>query len=194
MKKVLFLAAWALVWGAGLSTAGAQNADGKADREARRAVMQQRRTERLMKVLELKDSEKEAFLTTYRAYQKELESGMPALAPQKPLRQEDANRKEQKLTDEEATRSLQTHFERQAQRIERMKHQLEVQKKYYAEFAKTLTPAQMLKIFTPQGENAPRHVAGGNRNGGRQPFGGGHRAGGFGGGFGAAEGGSAGME
>lgn len=195
MKKSIFLCAVALLAGAGMNTVNAQNAKSGADREARRAEMLEKRVERMAKVLELKDAEKEAFATTYRAYLAEMASGAPTEEPKEEKAAAADSKKKKTMTDAEATQKIQDNFQRQAQRIERLQKQLEVQKKYYAEFSKTLTPTQLVKIFTMQRADGERsNNAGARNNGARRAPNGGPRGGGFGGGFDGPGGGFGGMD
>ena len=87
------------------------------------------------------------------------------------------------MTDEEVTARIQEAFARQEQQIEQQKARLEIQKKYYAEFSKTLKPQQLIRIFgqqRPQGQRGQQGNQQGQRgNGGRGGFGG--PGGGFGG-------------
>ena len=90
------------------------------------------------------------------------------------------------MSDEEITNRIKGAFERQEKMIEAMQKRLDVQKKYYAEFGKTLKPQQLMKIFGQQrpsqgqrdGQRGPRDGGRGNFGGGRGGFGG---NGGFGG-------------
>ena len=143
------------------------------NRDSRRAEMQARMTERLIKDLKLTDEQKAKFEPIYANYQKELAD----------LRQnqtrEQADQQKKELTDAEATAQLQKVFSRQAEQIQQSQLRLDIQKKYCAELSSVLTPQQLLRVFSPQ-MNRGRQ---GNQQGGRggQNFGGG-RGGGFGGG------------
>jgi Spy/CpxP family protein refolding chaperone len=116
---------------------------------------------------------------------------MFATNQQREQRFEQAERDEKKLSDEEATAKIDENFARQEQQIATMQKRLDVQKKYREEFAKVLTPQQVLRVLTPQRgqgnrEQMQRRNGDGERRGGfeggpRGGFGGGQRGGGFGG-------------
>lgn len=195
--KLILLMALALMGGASVNTVHAQNTNGAANREARKAERVEKRVERMVKALELKEENKEAFSATYRAYLTEMEAvGAPEAAPAEKT-DKGGGKKKQELTEAEATQQVQDLFRKQEQRIERLQKQLEVQKKYYPEFAKVLTPVQILKVYSVQraenGNGAPGHRAPGaggqNRGGNRAP-----RGGGFGGGFDGPGAGFGGMD
>lgn len=154
------------------------------NRESRRAEMQARMTERLIKDLKLTDEQKAKFEPIYQNYLKE----MSALR-QQPTREEADERDKKDLTDEEATTKLQEVFTRQEEQIQQSQLRLDIQKKYCAELSSVLTPQQLLKVFRPQ-QNRNRGGQQGGRGG--QGFGG-PRGGGFGGpgggGFGGPGGG-----
>ena len=92
------------------------------------------------------------------------------------------------LTDDEANARIQEQFTRQEEQIATLQKRLEIQKKYSAEFAKVLTPQQVLKVLTPQ-RNNQRGQQRGQENGQRQGGWQGGGRGGFGGGFGGPGGG-----
>ena len=167
----------------------AQERMSSEDREKAMAERIGKAAERMAKDFDLKDEAKTTFVETYTAYQKE----MFATNQMQGQRQERAGEGEEKkeLSDEEATAKIQEGFERQQKQIETMQKRLEVQKKYSAEFAKVLTPQQVLKVLTPQrgqggrgqgqrGNNGDGERRGGFDGGSRGGFGGGPR-GGFGG-------------
>lgn len=145
--------------------------------------------ERMAKDFDLKDDVRKAFIGIYSDYQKE----MFATNQFQGQRFQQANRGEEKkeLSEEEATAQIKENFERQEQQIVTMQKRLEIQKKYAEEFAKVLTPQQVLKVLTPQrgqgGRDQMQRRQGdgerrGNFEGGpRGGFGGGPRGGGFGG-------------
>lgn len=169
MKKTLFIAVICgfMSWG----TVSAQ---------VNRDEMMNRRAERMADNLGLKDEGKTAFVETYKAYQQELMSARMAGMDPAAMRN---NEKADDLTDEEAKQRIQAQFDRESQQIVNAYNALEVEKKYYTEFAKTLTPKQLMKIFVPQrAERNNRQAMGGQNRGGRMPRGG--QRGGFpGGGF-----------
>ena len=180
------------------------------NRENRRAEMQARQRERLVKDLELTDEQKPKFEETYTRYEAELASlrtqetevdAMSGATAQqessgdkadKKSKKEKKDKKEKKeLTDAEATTQLQAYFDRQTAQLQRQQLRLDIQKKYCAEFSAFLTPQQLVKVFRSgqRGAGDNNRQAGGrdrsgrgNRGGrGGGGFGGGPRGGGFGG-------------
>ena len=136
----------------------------------RRAQMIAQQAEKLAKECDLKDEAKTQFVATYKAYQDELQSTQRNRQWQR-NGQQTAEKK--KLSDEEAQKQVQDYFTRQEENIAQLQKRLEVEKKYLAEFQKTLTPQQLAKIFRQRQQNM-----GGMQNGQRQY---GPRQGGFGG-------------
>lgn len=153
-----------------------------ASAQVDRSEMMNRRAEQLADNLGLKDESKTAFVETYKTYQQELISARMAGIDPSSMRN---NEKTEDLTDEEATKRIQAQFDREAQQIVNAYNALEVEKKYYAEFAKTLTPKQLMQIFVNQprmGRNNRPAMGGQNR--GNRSFRGGQRGGFPGGNFG----------
>lgn len=181
MRKLIILAAFALTF----SSAQAQR--NEEDRAKMRSEMIGKVADRLAKNFELKDDAKADFITTYTEYQNE----MFATNAQRPRPEANENEKKE-LSDAEATAKIQEQFAHQEQQIAQMQKRLEIQKKYYEKFAKTLTPQQLVKVFAqPQRQQGQRGEQGQRFNGEGGPrggFGGGPRGGfggpgGFGGGF-----------
>lgn len=186
--KRLFIFTAIILFGIG-NVCAQQEQRTEEERAQMRTEMVKRVAERTAKDFDLKGDAKEAFLNTYIAYQTEMfqtnQNGM------NPRSQGDESKKE--LTDEEANAKIQEQFARQEEQIATMQKRLEIQKKYQAEFAKILTPQQVLKVFTPRRNNNQRgqqrgqedgqrgQRPGGGFGGGRGGFGG--PGGGFGGGF-----------
>lgn len=146
----------------------------REDMQQRRTEMAGKQAERLAKDFELKDDAKTQFIATYKAYRAELQAAQPE-------RQRMENRdgqevKTKKMTDEEAQKKVDEYFARQEQQISNQQKRLEVEKKFYAEFKKMLTPQQLAKVFTAQRQRQ----GGQQRQGGFGGHGGG-RPGGFGG-------------
>ena len=166
-----------------INNANAQENDG-ADR---RAEMQTRQKERLIKDLKLSDEQRAKFEPIYEKYQTELAS----LRPQRQQTDGETgasaqDKKEKKeLTDAAATARLQDIFTRQETQIQQSQQRLDIQKKYCAEFSSFLTPQQLLRVFQPQ-QNRNRAQMGGRGQGGPR--------GGFGGGFGGPRGGFGGPD
>lgn len=186
MKTSFFMIAFAAMT---LGSINSTNAQTDNDGENRRAEMQTRQKERLIKDLKLSDEQKAKFEPVYEKYQAEL----VALRPQRQQTDGETgasaqqDRKEKKeLTDAAATARLQELFTRQENQIQQSQQRLDIQKKYCAEFSSFLTPQQLLRVFQPQ-QNRVRGQMGGRGQGGRGGFGGGR--GGFGGqgGFGGPE-------
>ena len=135
--------------------------DGK-DRKSdmRREQMMEKRAERLADELELKGDARSEFLVTYKNYQQDLMSHRKT----SPCPADLGGKKESELTEEEAAERIKTEFDRKAQQIVDAYNTLEVDKKYYEVFSKTMSAKQLMKIFVPVRKmNA--------RNGGRQSVG-----------------------
>ncbi len=191
MKRLFFITAIVLL---GIGNLNAQQEQlSEEDRAQMRAQVIQRVAERTAKDFDLKGDAKETFLQTFTAYQTEMFQTNQGGQHQRP--QEGDDKKE--LTDEEANARIQEQFTRKEEQIATLQKRLEIQKKYSTEFAKILTPQQVLKVLTPQ-RNSQRgqqrgqqrsqddnQRQGGWQGGGRGGFGGpgGGFRGGFGGGF-----------
>lgn len=146
--------------------------------QARRAEAVEKRADKLAKDFNLEGDAREAFINTYKAFQKDLQGIRRDRQMQ--LR-EDAEKK--KISEEEAQKQLDEYFSRQEKQLQAQQQRLDIEKKYYAELSKTLTARQLVKIFGRQQGNRP---SGQQRPGGFSPqggHGGGHPGGGFGGGF-----------
>lgn len=178
MKKIIFILSMAAMLFGSINNTNAQDNRG---RESRRAEMQARATERLIKDLKLSDEQKAKFEPIYQNYLKELS----ALRTERQQADENDSKKEE-LTDAVATSRLQAIFDRQAEQIQQSQQRLDIQKKYCAELSGILTPQQLLRVFQPQQQrNGQRGGEGfrggrGGQGGPRGGFGGGQ--GGFGGG------------
>lgn len=180
MKQTIVFAVLALM---SFTAVSAQERMSEEERAKAIAERIEKAAERMAKDFDLKDDKKEAFKTTYVAFQKDMfaTNSRPAHDG------EEAEKKE--LTDAEATAKIQENISRQEQQIAAMQKRLEVQQKYVEEFSKVLTPQQVLKVITPQRMQGQRPQGQrqqgqrGQNTGGRGGFGGGPR-GGFGGGFG----------
>lgn len=152
-----------------------KEADGRA---ARMEQMLEKRAEKMADDLDLKGDARSSFLETYKSFQNEL---MPHRTNFAFPRQE--NKKESEMTDEEAVARVKAEFDRKAQQIVDLYNSLEVEKKYYETFSKTLSAKQLMKIFAPQRESRGRFggTSGRNQSGGRSGnFGGGFPQNGFG--------------
>ena len=182
MKRILLLSFVTIV-----SLSAMAQMPSEEEMQARRAEMIERQADRMAKDLDLKDEAKTNFVTTYKAYQTELMSTMQMRFNQN---REQGERNNKKLTDEEATQQVSEYFKRQEEQITQQLQRLEIEKRYLAEFQKTLTPQQVAKIFTQrqrQGGQGGQRQGGFNRQGGFGGPGGGF--GGPGGGFGGPGGG-----
>ena len=162
MKKTL----WTLILVCFLSCPS----DGMAQRGNRGGQMMERRAEQLADNWKLKGDARTQFLTTYKEYQQELMKHRTSLA-----RPENGDaKKPSEYTDEEANARLTAEFNRKAQGVADAYNRLEVDKKYYEIFSKSLTPQQLVEIFAPVFQFP---AAGGQRRSGRG-FSGGFPAGG----------------
>jgi len=181
--KRLFIVTAIILMGIG-SVSAQQEQRSEEERAQMRAQMIKRVADRTAKDFDLKGDAKEAFLQTFTAYQTEMfQTNMGGLRQHS---QEGDDKKE--LTDDEANARIQEQFTRQEEQIATLQKRLEIQKKYSAEFAKVLTPQQVLKVLTPQ-RNNQRGQQRGQENGQRQGGWQGGGRGGFGGGFGGPGGG-----
>lgn len=175
MKKLFIVSALTFLFVGNVCAQQGQRSE--EDRAQMRAEMIKRVAERSAKDFDLKGDAKEAFLTTFTAYQTEMfQTNMGGMRQ----RGQEADEKKE-LSDEEANAKIQEQFTRQEEQISTMQKRLEIQKKYSAEFAKILTPQQVLKVLTPQRNN--------QRNGQRGQGDGQRGQVGFGGGFGGGRGG-----
>ena len=186
MKKTVFILSMAaMLFGSVINT----NAQDNRNREGRRAEMQARMTERLIKDLKLSDEQKAKFEPIYQNYMNELAS----LRPQRQqtdgetgASQQNGKKEKEELTDAVATSRLQAIFDRQAEQIQQSQQRLDIQKKYCAELSGILTPQQLLRVFQPQQQQRNGQRGGQGRGGQGGPRGG---FGGPGGGFGGGQGG-----
>lgn len=177
MKNLFIVSAFLIL---SIGSVCAQEQRSEEERAKMRTEMIQRSAERWAKNFSLKGDVKESFLATYNAYQTEMFQ-----TNQSGLRQRSVEENDKKeLSDQEANAKIQEQFTRQEEQIATMQKRLEIQKKYSTEFAKMLTPQQVLKVLTPQ-RNNQRGAQQRNQGDGQQQRGwqGGGR-GGFGGGFG----------
>lgn len=187
MKKTIIVAVLALL------SSTAVSAQERMSTEQREKAITERignAADRMAKDFDLKDDTRKAFVDTYTAYQKEMFA-----TNQNPIQRIEQTRRDddkKELTAEEAQARLKENFARQEQQIATMQKRLEVQKKYAEEFAKILTPQQVMKVLSPQRsqgnrDQQQRRQGDGERRGGFEGgprgggFGGGQRGGGFGG-------------
>jgi len=185
MKRFFIVSAFVLL---GIGSVSAQQGQRSEEERAQmRAEMIKRVADRTAKDFDLKGDAKEAFLKTYTDYQTEMFETNQAGMRQRPSE----NDAKKELSDDDANAKIQEQFTRQEEQIATMQKRLEIQKKYREEFAKILTPQQVLKVLTPQRNNNQRGQQRGQgegqrqdgwQGGGRGGFGG--PRGGFGGGFG----------
>ncbi len=149
------------------NTAMAQDGKDRKD-ETRREQMTEKRAERLADELELKGDARSEFLATYKNYRRDLMSHRMAASFPADL----GGKKESELTEEEAAERIKTEFDRKAQQIVDAYNSLEVDKKYYEIFSKTMSARQLMKIFVPARKmnvrDGSRQGAG---NGGNRRFG-----------------------
>lgn len=158
MKKIILWGFYAIC----LVCSGTAMAQDGKDRKGdmRREQMMEKRAERLADELELKVDARSEFLVTYKNYQQDLMSHRKT----PPFPADLEGKKESELTEEEAAERIKAEFDRKAQQIVDAYNTLEVDKKYYEVFSKTMSAKQLMKIFVPVRKmNA--------RNGGRQSVG-----------------------
>ena len=141
---------------------GDSNGAGRERRKGdmRREQMMEKRAERLADELELKGDARSEFLVTYKNYQQDLMSHRKT----PPFPADLEGKKESELTEEEAAERIKAEFDRKAQQIVDAYNTLEVDKKYYEVFSKTMSAKQLMKIFVPVRKMNVR-------NGGRQGIG-----------------------
>ena len=168
MKRITMMLAVSLCF---VLTLSAQNRN--------REDMMEKRAEKLANEFGLKDEVKTTFKTQYTAYLQELFN-----ARMQGISMPDTNaEKIEDLSEDEIKALIQKKFDNEAQQIVNSYNALNVEKKYYEEFSKILTPAQLYKVFVPQmlernqrpGINRP-----GGNSGRSQRMPRGNRAGGFG--------------
>ena len=183
MKKTIIVAALALLSSVAVSAQERMSAEQREKAIAERIGSA---ADRMAKDFDLKDDAKTAFVNLYTEYQNELMAPMAERQRGENAEERGERKKLSEMSDEEITNRIKGAFERQEKMIEAMQKRLDVQKKYYAEFGKTLKPQQLMKIFGQQrpsqgqrdGQRGPRDGGRGNFGGGRGGFGG---NGGFGG-------------
>ena len=170
------------------ATVGAQERNGQVDRESRRAEMTEKAAERFVKEFGLGGDAKKTFTDMYVQYQTEMRGNNKTVRPKAEERSKEGKKKTE-MTETEATEKLNELFSNQEKLIETMQARLAVQKKYSSEFAKVLTPQQVLKVLESQRNaqwqrNGRPQGSGMNRGVGRGGFG--ERGFGGGDGFGDA--------
>ncbi len=189
-KSMILMAAFAMI-SLSMSAQGQRQRLTEEEIAKLRAEQVQKQADRLAKDLELKDDAKAAFVATYTEYQDAL-AKVRMVSREEGREEADAdrdNKKEKNLSDEEATKRLEEVFARQEEQIEQSKKALEVTREYYAKFKETLTPQQLLKVFSQQqrggrggrgGEGGQGGPMGGGQGGpmGGGPMGGGPMGGG----------------
>ena len=175
MKKMLFCAALCLLV---VGQMYAQSDESKENREAKRAEMIQKSGERLAKSFGLENAARDSFLTVYTEYQTEMFATNESRTRKENNNQQDATDGKKDLTDAQATERIEANFSRQEQQVQIIQKRLDIQRRYYARFQKTLTPVQILKAMFPQ---RPRPQGGNQQNGGNNRRGGFGGPGGFGG-------------
>jgi len=161
MKKTLFMMALAAIVSINASAQRQQMTQEQI--EAFQAQMTQRQAERLAQDFELKDEAQAKFIATYTEYQRVL-MAVQSTPQQMGNRQQAQDPK--KMTDEEATAQIDQAFARQEEQIKVMQQRLIVDRAYYEEFKKTLTPQQLVQIFGRQQRYGMFGQQGGNRQSG----------------------------
>lgn len=158
MKKIILLGFYVICLVCSEIAMAQDGKDRKGD--MRREQMMEKRAERLADELELKGDARSEFLVTYKNYQQDLM--LHRKTP--PFPADLGGKEESELTEEEAAERIKAEFDRKAQQIVDAYNTLEVDKKYYEVFSKTMSAKQLMKIFVPVRKmNA--------RNGGRQSVG-----------------------
>ncbi len=188
MKKLMILMAAFAMFSLSMSAQGQRQRLTEEEMAKLRSEQIQKQADRLAKDLDLKDDAKANFVATYTEYQDALAKVRSVARDEnrEEASEERNNRKEKDLTDEEATKRVEEVFARQEEQIEQSKKALEVTREYYAKFKETLTPQQLLKVFSQQqrggqqrgqrgqgGEGNPMGGQGGPMGGMGGPMGGG---------------------
>ncbi len=188
MKKLMILMAAFAMFSLSMSAQGQRQRLTEEEMAKLRSEQIQKQADRLAKDLDLKDDAKANFVATYTEYQDALARVRTVARDEnrEEASEERNNRKEKDLTDEEATQRVEEVFARQEEQIEQSKKALEVTREYYAKFKETLTPQQLLKVFSQQqrggqqrgqrgqgGEGGPMGGQGGPMGGMGGPMGGG---------------------
>ena len=107
--------------------------------------MAEKRAEQMADSWKLEGEARTDFLSMYKDYRAELMKHRSA-----PMRPDGKNaKKASEYTDEEAKARITEEFNRKAQEVANAYNRLEVDKKYYELFAKSLTPQQLVEIFAP---------------------------------------------
>ena len=159
MKKSVIVATLAFMsWG----NVAAQSERTEEDRAKMRVEMIQRSGDRLAKEFGLSAEKKSAFMSLYANYQQEMFGTNLSTRREESSAQNGGSEKE--LTAEEAAALIQSHFDRQAKQISAMQERLNIQKKYFDEFAKLLPPNQIWRILNRQRTQGTRDGQQGQRN------------------------------
>lgn len=160
MKK-LFLLGMAALMSAALM---AQN-----DNSQDMTKMMQQHAEQVAKSIDLKGDAKTEFEHLYMQYTTELMGSFGRRQNRQPgeERAERQGKKKEEMTTEEANQRLQDIIEQQERQAADAQRRVEVTKKYIAEFSKTLTPQQVVKVMQGGGQMRQRQgMPGGPRMGG----------------------------
>ena len=180
--KTNFIAQSLLILGLSslISTQSMAQRPSNEKKQGGRAEMVEARAEKMAQDLELKGDEKEKFVSSFKAYQNELADVQRGNRDGRKVQGMKSETDKKKLSDEEATQSVEEYFARQEQQIAQQQKRLEVETKYYETWKETLTPQQLAKIFRQQqrragmpgnGQQRPGGF-GGQQGGGRGPRGG----------------------
>ena len=176
MKKIACILICACALSLPLTASAQQN-------ENRREQMVEQRAGNLADSWKLEGDARTEFIALYKSYQEELMKYQSAPGN----RDGNENKKASEYTTEEAEARITAEFDRKAQQVADAYNRLEVDKKYYEEFAKSLSATQLMEIFAPvrqqregnAGNRSRRQQSGNNMQQG-QP-GGGFPGGDFGG-------------
>ena len=143
-----------------------------ADMTERMQQMQAKRAERLADELKLQGEARVTFMATYGQFQAEL---LKLMVAEREAEMQATKKKIDDLTDAEAEERVKSLFDRKTQQIVNAYNRLAIEKKYYDEFAKTMTNKQLLKIVEQDAMRRSGRVPsqqGQNRRGGNRNFGG----------------------
>ena len=145
MKRRILVA---MMFVLGLCSVQAQQ--GAENWEEMRAERVKKQAERKAGELDLKGDAKDNFIIVFTQYQNDMFSSARKSGLFENMRGRNNEPEKKELTDAEAKEKVENYFKGQENQIKLMQTRLQIQRKYYAEFAKTLTPQQLAKVFEDQ--------------------------------------------